>query len=200
DRSNAPQAELRIGHVGADRRNLDYHALVVLNALLGGQFVSRVNMKLRQERGLTYGARTAFEFRRGRGPFSLATSVDTAATAEAVREAIVELRDIRGVRPAAPAELALAKASLTSGYARHFESAEQVARAGAQLALYDLAEDYFDTFVPRVERIGLDDVTRVASEHLDPDRLLTVVVGDYASLAAPLAQLGLGAPVLVPVL
>jgi predicted Zn-dependent peptidase len=193
DRPQAPQAELRIGQVGADRRDPHYHALVVLNAILGGQFVSRINMKLRQEKGVTYGARTAFDFRRGRGPFSLATSVDTAATVEAVREALVELGDIRGARPAAAGELALAKASLTSGYARHFESAEQLARAAAQLALYDLPDDYFDRFVPLVERVQVDEVTRVANQHLDPDRLLTVVVGDYASIGAGLAALGIGA-------
>ena len=193
DRPQAPQAELRIGQVGADRRDPHYHALVVLNAILGGQFVSRINMKLRQEKGVTYGARTAFDFRRGRGPFSVATSVDTAATVEAVREALVELGDIRGARPAAAGELALAKASLTSGYARHFESAEQLARAAAQLALYDLPDDYFDRFVPLVGRVQVDEVTRVANQHLDPDRLLTVVVGDYASIGAGLAALGIGA-------
>ena len=193
DRPQAPQAELRIGQVGADRRDPHYHALVVLNAILGGQFVSRINMKLRQEKGVTYGARTAFDFRRGRGPFSVATSVDTAATVEAVREVLVELRDIRGARPAAAGELALAKASLTSGYARHFESAEQLARAAAQLALYDLPDDYFDRFVPLVGRVQVDEVTRVANQHLDPDRLLTVVVGDYASIGAGLAALGIGA-------
>lgn len=193
DRPQAPQAELRIGQVGADRRDPHYHALVVLNAILGGQFVSRINMKLRQEKGLTYGARTAFEFRRGRGPFSLATSVDTTATVEAVREGLVELRDIRGARPAAAGELALAKASLTSGYAQHFESAGQLARAAAQLALYDLPDDYFDQFVPLVERVEVDEVTRVANQHVDPDRLLTVVVGDYASIGAGLAGLGIGA-------
>lgn len=197
DRPGAPQSELRIGQVGTNRRDPHYHALVVLNAILGGQFVSRINMKLRQEKGLTYGARTAFEFRRGRGPFSLATSVDAAATVEAVREALVELRDIRAARPAAAGELALAKASLVSGYARHFESAEQLARASAQLALYDLPDDYFDQFVPIVERVEALEVTRVANQHLDPDRLLTVVVGDYSSIGAGLAALGLGEPTLV---
>ncbi|MBI1873009.1 MAG: insulinase family protein [Acidobacteria bacterium] len=197
DRPRAPQAELRIGQVGSDRRDPQYHALVVLNAILGGQFVSRINMKLRQEKGLTYGARTAFEFRRGRGPFTLATSVDTAATVDAVREALAELGDIRGARPAEAGELALAKASLTSGYARHFESAEQLARAAAQLALYDLPDDYFDRFVPLVERVQVDEVTRVAQQRLDPDGLLTVIVGDYASMGPGLGALGIGEPTLV---
>ena len=47
----------------------DYHALVVLNTILGGQFVSRLNMNLREDKGYTYGARTGFDFRRAPGPF-----------------------------------------------------------------------------------------------------------------------------------
>ena len=67
-RAGAPQSELRIGHVAVARTSPDYHALVALNLVLGGQFVSRINSNLRERKGYTYGARTSFEFRRGRGP------------------------------------------------------------------------------------------------------------------------------------
>ena len=78
------RAKIRIGEVGLARDTPDYHPLIVLNMILGGQFVSRINMKLRQEKGLTYGARTAFDFRRGSGPFILQTSVQSDGTAEAI--------------------------------------------------------------------------------------------------------------------
>src|SRR5262249_2070849 len=68
-RADAPQSELRIGHVAVPRSTPDYHALIAANMVLGGQFVSRVNLKLREERGFTYGARTSFDFRRLPGPF-----------------------------------------------------------------------------------------------------------------------------------
>ena len=58
-RPDAAQSELRIGHVGVPRRSPDYHALLVLNIILGGQFVSRINMNLREDKGYTYGARTS---------------------------------------------------------------------------------------------------------------------------------------------
>ena len=77
----------------------DYHALLVLNMVLGGQFVSRINMNLREDKGYTYGARTGFDLRRGPGPFVLQASVQSDATADAIREAIGELRAIRGERP-----------------------------------------------------------------------------------------------------
>ena len=80
-------------------------------------------------------------------------------------------------------ELALGVAALTRGYARNFETAEQIARAATQIALYDLPDDYFAEFVPRVERVTADDVTRVSAQHLDPSRLTTLVVGDYDSIA-----------------
>ncbi|MEW5983283.1 MAG: pitrilysin family protein, partial [Acidobacteriota bacterium] len=95
DRPGAAQTELRIGHVAAARSTPDYHALVLLNAVLGGQFVSRINMNLRERRGFTYGARTSFDFRQLPGPFVLATTVETGATADAVGESIAELVAVR---------------------------------------------------------------------------------------------------------
>jgi hypothetical protein len=98
-RPGAAQSELRIGHVAEPRSTPDYHALLVLNMILGGQFVSRINMNLREEKGYTYGARTAFDFRRGPGPFMLQASVQTEATVDAVLESLSELQAIRGERP-----------------------------------------------------------------------------------------------------
>jgi predicted Zn-dependent peptidase len=171
---------LRIGHVGVSRRTPDYHALLLLNLVLGGQFVSRLNMNLREHKGYTYGARSWFEFRLGRGPFQMSASVQTDATADAIREAVREVSAMRGERPVTPAELGVARAALTRGYPRNFETSDQVARSAAQLALYDLPDDYFATFVPQVEQLGLDAIHDAAVRHLHPDRLVTLVVGDKA--------------------
>ncbi|HEX2344581.1 MAG TPA: pitrilysin family protein [Vicinamibacterales bacterium] len=192
-REGSAQSELRIGHAAVPRSTSDYHALLVLNMILGGQFVSRINLNLREDKGFTYGARTAFDFRRGRGPFVLQVSVQTDATTQAIRESLAELTAIRGERPATSDELTLARAALTRGYPRGFETAEQVARATAQLALYGLPDDYFSQFVPRISAVDSSEVTRVAREHLDPSRLLTVVVGDRDKIGASLARLDLGA-------
>ena len=198
-RAKAPQSELRIGHVTVARDTPDYHALVVANMILGGQFVSRINLNLREDKGFTYGARTAFEFRRLPSPFVLQVSVQTTATAEAIHEAIGEIADIRGPRPVTPEELALGTAALTRGYARSFETADQIARAVMQLALYDLPDDYFVTFVPSIERVTCDEVSRVMTRHVDPARLLTLIVGDPDAAGANLARLDLGDPqILLP--
>lgn len=191
-RAGAPQSELRIGRVAAARGTPDYHPLVVLNTVLGGQFVSRINLNLREDKGYTYGARSGFEFRRGPGPFVVAAGVQTDATAAAVREVLGELDAIRGARPPDARELERAKAALTRGYARGFETAEQLARAVTQLVVYGLDDDYYDRFVERTEAVDAGAVLRAARSWLDPDRMTVVIVGDRTSTEAPLEALGLG--------
>lgn len=192
DRPGAAQTELRVGHVAVPRRTPDFHALLVLNSVLGGSFVSRLNLNLRERKGYTYGVRTAFEFRRQAGPFSLATSVQTDATADAVAESLGEIRAIRGERPVTLDELTLAQQTLTLGYPRNFESSNQVARALAQLVLHDLPDDTFAVFTPRVRAQNIELLTAAARTHLDPDRLAVVAVGDVSKIDVGLRRLGLG--------
>lgn len=192
DKPGAAQSEVRIGSVGLPRSTPDYHALIVLNMVLGGQFVSRINMTLRQEKGLTYGARTSFDFRRGRGPFLMHTSVQITGTADAVATSLGEVRAIRGERPPTSEEVEAAKAALTRGYARNFETAEQTARAIAQLVLYGLPDDYFDTFAAHVDKVSLERAREVATAHLDPDRFAAVVVSDSAIVTPQLQAAGIG--------
>ena len=191
-REGAAQSELRIGHLAARRDTPDYASLLVMNALLGGQFVSRINLKLREEKAFTYGARTGFDWRRGLGPFSMQASVHTAATAEAIADTLKEIADIRDSRPPTEQEMSLAKASLTRGYPRNFETAPQVSRSVAQLALFDLPDTYFEEFVPRVNAVTAEDVTRVAQAYLDPSRAVTLIVGDHKVTEESLHALGLG--------
>lgn len=199
-RDGAVQSEIRLGHAGPPRGAADYHALLVLNMVLGGQFVSRVNQNLREARGYTYGASTAFDWRRGRGPFRLHTSVQTGATADALREAVREVTDIRESRPPTEAELDVARAALTRGFPRTLETAAQLARAGAQIALHGLPADAYAQFPRRVAAVTAADVRRAAERHLDPDRLVAVVVGSRPDVLDGLAQLGFGDPVEHPAL
>ena len=178
-RPGAPQSELRIGHVAVPRDTPDYHALVAANMVLGGQFVSRVNLNLREDKGFTYGARTAFDFRRMPGPFALQVSVHTAATGRAIEESLAEIDGIRGARPVTPEELALGVAALTRGFARNFETAEQIARAVSPDRALRSARRLFRRRSSRPSSASPPaDVTRVAVRHLEPDRLTILVVGD----------------------
>jgi len=193
-REHAAQSVIQIGLLVPGRSTPDYAPLVVMNAALGGQFVSRVNLKLREEKAYTYGARTGFGWRRGAGTFELETSVETRVTRDAIADSLAELVAIRGERPVREPELELAKASLTRGYSHNFETAGQVARSAAQLALFELPDTYFENFTRMVHAVTVADVARVAETHLDPARMTTVVVGDREAITEPLAALGLGTP------
>ena len=196
-RPNAVQSEVRLGHVGVARTSPDYHALLVLNMVLGGQFVSRINLNLREDKGYTYGARTSFDSRVGRGPFAFRSSVQTDGTVDAINEAIKEIDQIRNVNPPSVEELMVARNALTRGFPRSLETATQVARAGAALALHGLRPEELARFVDRVMAVEVETLARVANAHLHPDQLLAVVVGSPDDILPSLDRLGLGEPTLI---
>jgi zinc protease len=178
DRPGAPQSEIRVGHLSVARLTPDYHALVLLNAGLGGSFSGRLNQRLRQQLGYTYGARSGFDMDRLSGTFLCDTSVQGDKTADSIREIHKLITEVRTTRPLEGSELEQARGSLTRGYARHFETPRQLAGALAQLAVYGLPDDTFDTFVPLMQQLDAAAVLSAARAYLDPDHLITVVVGD----------------------
>jgi zinc protease len=177
-REGAPQSEIRVGHRSVARNTPDYHAMTLLNAGLGGSFSGRLNQRLRQQLGYTYGARSEFDLDRLAGSFVCDASVQGDKTVDSVREIHGLIAGVGGERPLDGDELSLARGSLTSGYARGFETPRQLVGALAQLAVYDLADDAFETFVPKVQAVTEADVLRAANEYLDATNLTTVVVGD----------------------
>ena len=90
-----------------------------------------------------------------------------------------------------------ARASVTLGYPRGFETVQQVARGVSQLALHGLPDSYFEQFVPRVQAVTLEDINRVAAQYLDPARMVTLAVGDHDKIAPTLMSLNLGEPVVL---
>ena len=76
------------------RSSPDFYPLILANLILGGQFNSRINMNLREEKGYTYGASSAFSFGRGPGPFFIATSTRPEVTAAAIHETMAEVRKL----------------------------------------------------------------------------------------------------------
>jgi zinc protease len=178
DRPGAAQSVLMIGQVGQPRSTPDYFPLLVMNTMLGGQFTSRVNMNLREEKGYTYGARTSFDYRRGAGPFMATAGVQTAVTKESVYEFLKELRGIRGERPVTQSELEFSKQAIIRGFPRTFETPEQIANRLTDIVLYNLPDDYFNNYIARVRSVTVQDVNRVANRYLDPSRMAILVVGD----------------------
>ena len=190
DRPGAPQTEVRVGHMGPSRRDSDYHTLLTLNALLGGQFSSRINLNLREARGLTYGARTSFDFRVRSGTFSCDTNVQGDATPLVVSEILSEFAAVGGSRPITAEELERAKSSITRGYVRQFETSTQLALAASRLATFDLPADSFDRFVPDVEAVTPVSVSAAARDNIRPNDAVVVVVGDASGWRDKLTSLG----------
>jgi len=193
DKPNAAQSEIRIGQPGAARTvDPDYYALRVCMTGLGGQFTSRVNLNLREAHGYTYGARANISFRRGPGPFMAGAGVFTAKTDSSLIEFLAELKDIRGPRPLSPAETEAARNALVRGYPRLFETTDATLSVLSELALYNLPDSEISNYLTQIERVKPEDVTRVASRYLTPDRFAIVVVGDLAKIRPGIEALHLG--------
>ena len=191
-KSDAPQSELRVGHVGLPRAHGDYFAVVVLNAVLGGLFSSRINLNLREVHAYTYGAHSAFDWRRAAGPFVVGTAVKTEVTDAAVREILLEIDRIREAK-ADTDELELATKYLGGVFPIRYETTGAVASALAMASVYGLDDDYFRVYRTRIAAVTSADVLAAARAHLHPDTLQIVAVGDATAIAGPLAALHLGA-------
>lgn len=190
DRAGA-QSQIQIVRPGVPHATKDRDSIVVMNAILGGMFSSRINMNLREKNAYTYGARSYFLMRHGAGPFLAGASVFAEKTVPAIKEVFVELEGLRRDGPTDD-ELALAKESIRLAMPGRFETAGDVAAAIAELVVYDLPLDEFDKRLARIDAVTAADVKRVAAEYLKADAMTVIVVGDKASLAPQLDSLGMG--------
>jgi zinc protease len=191
EKPDAPQSELRMGHVGLPRSHPDYFAALVMNMLLGGLFSSRINLNLREVHGYTYGASSAFDWRRQAGPFVVGSAVRSDVTAAAAHEILAEIESIR-IDKVTPEELSLATSYLEGVFPIRYETTAAIARALTAMVVYGLPEDYFDTYRDRVRAVTASDVLRAAREFLRPEELQLVAVGDPAVIREPLASMDLG--------
>jgi predicted Zn-dependent peptidase len=194
-RPGSVQSELRLGHPGAPRSIPDHAALVVANSVLGGTFGSRLNMNLRESKGFTYGVRSGFAFRRGPGPFSISTAVDTDVTADAVREAVGELRRYVADGPTED-EVRAARDYIAGVFPLRLETTGRVAMRVAELLVHDLPEDDWTQYRDAIRAVDATAAHAAARRHMHPDRLVCVVVGDADAVAPGLESLELG-PVVV---
>jgi len=191
DRPGSVQSEVRIGHVGLPRRIPDFHPTIVMSAALGGLFRSRLQMKLREEKGYTYGASASFDFRRSPGPFAARSAVRTDATAPAVVDAMTELKRIRE-EPLLPEELDAARDFLVGVFPLRFETPAAIAAALSGLVVQRLPDDELERYRPSVAAVTADEVMAAAQAHIHPDRAAVLVVGDAARIEPDLREAGLG--------
>ena len=191
DKPGTPQTQLRVAGIGAARSSPDFRALQVMNTALGGLFSSRINMNLREEHGYSYGARSAFVFRRGAGPFMVAAGVRTDATAPAVTEIFSEIAGMIG-QPMPEEELQKAKDSMANSLPGAFETSVNAVNSFSNIFVYDLGLDYYTGYARQVNAVTAEQALDVARRYLVPERLVVIAVGDRAAIEGDLRDLSLG--------
>ncbi len=189
DRAEASQTELRLGQTGLPVGHPDRVPLHVANTLLGGSFMSRINLNLREGLGITYGAYSRLSTRRGPGPFVIGAAVDSPAVGRAVREIVGELVRLRE-EPAPAAEVADATSYLIGTFPYTVQTLDGLAGRIEELVLHGLPDDYFRRLPEELAAIDAATVQRAAAAHLHPERLAVVAVGPARELAPQLGNLG----------
>ncbi len=190
-RPGAVQTEIRVGHLGLPRLIPDFHALSVMSAILGGLFNSRLNRKLREEKGYTYGANAGFDRRRGAGPFAVRAAVNTEVTVPAIQDMLAELEKMCGSPPTRD-ELHAARDYLVGVFPLRFETPPAVVGAIAGLVIHGLPMDELDRYRPSIEAVSSNDVATAASTHIRPDELAIVLVGDADAILPELEGAAFG--------
>lgn len=192
DKPGAGQTALRITTLGASRSTPDYAALQVMNAALGGLFTSRINNKVREEKGYSYGMFSQFRYDRTPGPFVIAGSVRSDATGPAVADILEEVRAMRDV-PLTQSELDNARNAQVLSLPALFDTNQEIGANLADSFIFGLPLDYYYGLPAQFAQVDAARVQAVARQYMVPDKMIVVAVGPRAIIAPQLAKLRLGA-------
>jgi zinc protease len=191
DRPGALQSTILCGHAAPPRANPQDIPQQVMNTLLGGQFTSRVNMNLREDKHWSYGAGTLFWDAKGPRPFLAYAPVQTDKTKESVQELLKELKGIRGDKPVTAEELAAARDNMTLSLPGQWETSAAVLGSIGEIVRFGFDDRYYDGFAAKVRAVSAADVAAAAGA-VQPDKLVWVIAGDRAKIEPGLKELGLG--------
>ncbi len=187
DLPDAGQAAVVVALRGMRRVDPQYNAALVANAVLGGGYSSRLNQEIRIKRGLSYGAGSAFDFRRMPGPFVASAQTKNESAAEVATIILDELKKMTAT--AVPGtELTPRKAILIGNFGRSLETTSGLVGRIAQLALYGLNLTEINNYIHDVEAVTPADVQAFAAHHLLPNQATVVIVGDSTKFLDALRQ------------
>jgi zinc protease len=192
DRPGAEQSQILAVTVGPTRADPDHIRFVALDTLLGGNFVSRLNMNLREDKHWSYGAGTRITDAVGQGTFRAGGGVQTDKTAESMVEIRKELRDVIGARKPDDAELKFAKDSIAIALPGNNETSNEIADSYAEIVTFGLKDTYWNDFVGDLTALTPADVNASAGKLVHPDALTWVVVGDLSKIEKPIRALNFG--------
>lgn len=191
DRPGSVQSMLYVGHEAPPRKIPDYVPMTTMSLALGGMFNSRLNYKLREEKGYTYGAFGSFDCRRDGGVFTARSAVHTEVTAAALTDLVAELEKMHDAG-LDEAELDRARSYRAGIFPISFATPGAVAAGLGELVVHGHPDDHFDRLRAQIQAVTVDEVNAAASTRLQPDRLLAVVVGDAGTVGDDVRKAGLG--------
>ncbi|MBL8008032.1 MAG: insulinase family protein, partial [Ignavibacteria bacterium] len=189
EKKGAVQSSLKIGHLGIKRDNPDFIAVNVLNTIIGGYFTSRINKNLREVNGYTYGARSHFSCYRYSGDFSVTTEVKTEITSDTNREILKELNKIR-TKLISKDELQNVKNYISGNFPMQLETPNEIASKAINLKLNNLEEDYYNTYIRKVNEVTREDIKEAAEKYLHPDKLIFSIAGNSEALKDEMLEFG----------
>ena len=207
DKPKAAQSVFTLGTPGPARNTPDFYALNVMNRLLGGTLQSRLSHDIREVKGYSYGVTSRFLYGHGPGAFIAGGGIVSAKSDSALIAFMSNFNGVRGAQPFTEEELAQGKEGLVQSLPGRFASVQAVATAVSTIYTQELSERLFQDYASSVNAVTTSDLTRVSKKYLDVDHMNLIIVGDRASIEAPLRATGIapiqvldaeGHPVLVP--
>lgn len=192
DRPGSEQSIILAGNVAPPYGTPDNIAIQTMNEVLGGDFTSRINMNLREDKHWAYGASSLLWQARGQRPFIVYAPVQTDKTGASMAELQKELTGVTGSKPVTVDELARAKNLLTLTLPGDWETNGAVGGAIVTQVANGLPADYWDTYTGKVQGLTLEQVNQAAGEVVHPKQMVWVVVGDRAKIEAEVKAQNLG--------
>ncbi len=191
DKPGAPQSEIRIGYL----TDLPYDATgeffkrSLMNFVLGDAFNSRINLNLREDKGYTYGARSRFSGNHEPGPFTASAGVKTDASADSVRQFMMEIEGYRN-KGITDSELQFMRLAIGQQDALNYETPSQKAGFLSQVIEYNLPQNFVKQQAGIINSISQKEINALARKHLPTEKMVIVMVGDAESIYPSLQELG----------
>jgi zinc protease len=192
DRPGSGQSIIFGAQLAPPRNDPDAIPLQLVNDIFGGNFSSRINMNLREDKHWSYGVFSVMPAARGQRPYLSISPVETDKTKESLSELVREYKDVSGAKPILEKELTDEQSNATLGLPGSFETVQQLAGAYSQILQYGLPEDYFNTFTEKAMSLTPESANAIAKKFIQPDHLVWVVVGDMAKVEKGIRDLNLG--------
>jgi zinc protease len=198
DRPGALQSVIQVGSVQGKRVIAEDHRRIAFNALFGGNFDSRINMNLREDKGWSYGARTSLgASTRGPNAFVVNAPVQTDQTKGAMAEIRKELTEVVGKRPPSATELNTVRTNTLLGMGSRWESSGAVSASLSDMVVSGLPSDYWDTYAANYRKVTPADVEGMAKKVIPDQNFIWLVVGDRAKIEKGVRELNLGEVVIL---